>query len=582
MPISIRRIGLATAATSLALGACIATAGTANADASFDFTRIEGDNRYLTSVKAAKEFGTAETVIIASGETGRYADALTANYLAGVKGAPVLLTRQNETPEEVKQALKDLGAKTVYIVGGADVVSQSQQDSLDDAYTVRRLAGDNRYETAAAVIGEGDKASTDTALLATGVKFPDALGAGPVSFAEKMPLAITRQDDAPDEVVKALDIAGIKKVLVLGGEDVVGKAVVAELEAKGITVVKRFAGKDRAETSAMLAEYALTTFGFSATAVNVASGYNKGGGVDALSGAPLTGKQERALLITRSETTPGDGVLAFLDNHAATLTQGIIFGGEAALTKSAEFAMEKAALDSGAQNVGTGEFYDTVQAAIDEAKAGDTITVFGAQNAGFTVNKSDLTIKGEDGAKLTSAVVIRAVDGVNVSGFAVTPSDVGQQVAGFYLDNAEGVVITGNSVLGDGSDTGAGVINASGGEKEAATIAGNTFRDLRQGVYANPSADFKIDSNVFRGNLAGSANDVASVITNNEFINNGEGIGLGGAGSTITGNEFINNAPHVADWTADKSYDLPKIIQDNTFDEPVKVNDTDTAIVDQS
>jgi hypothetical protein len=82
--------------------------------------------------------------------------------------------------------------------------------------------------------------------------------------------------------------------------------------------------------------------------------------------------------------------------------------------------------------------------------------------------------------------------------------------------------------------------------------------------------------------MAGSANDVASVITNNEFINNDEGIGLGGPGATITGNEFTNNAPHVADWTADKSYDLPKIIQDNTFDEPVKVNETDTAIVDQS
>ena len=585
MPTNIRRFGLAAAATSLALGTCVVTAGTANADASFDFTRIEGANRYLTSVNAAEAFGKADTVILASGESGRYPDALTANYLAGIKGAPVLLTRKDQTPEEVKKAISDAGAKTIIIVGGEDVVSKAQEDSLKGTYAVKRLAGDNRYATAAAVIAEGDTAPVSTALLATGRNFPDALGAGPVAFAEKMPLAITDTDDAPDNVVQALRDAGINKVLVLGGKTAVSEAVVNELKAKGISVEKRFDGADRAETSTLLAQHAVDNFGFSKTAVNVASGYNNGGGADALSGAPLTGKAERALLITRSNTTAGDSIVAYLKKHAATLTEGVIFGGDAALAKSVEYSLEKVVLGSGAQNTKTGELYDTVQAAVDEAQTGDTVTVFGADNAGFTVAKP-ITVVGEEGAKLTGGVTIRGVDGVTIADLTITPSNQGGEIAGVYLDNAEGVTIKDNVIAGTGKASGArGVINAVGGEKEIATISGNSISAVTTGVFSNPSAEFTVTGNEFRQNAAGVGTDEKAVIKNNRFVNNDEGIGLGAAGSTVEGNYFANQVDHhVKDWTtapADK-YDLAAMIQANTFDEPVVVNETNRTIVDQS
>jgi hypothetical protein len=43
---------------------------------------------------------------------------------------------------------------------------------------------------------------------------------------------------------------------------------------------------------------------------------------------------------------------------------------------------------------------------------------------------------------------------------------------------------------------------------------------------------------VFRNNTAGSANDTASTITNNRFLNNDEGVGLSAPDSTVTGNSF--------------------------------------------
>ena len=578
-----RRAGLAALATSLVIGGTVAGAGTAHAQADFDFERLAGDNRYATSAEAAERFGSTNTVVLASGEDGRYPDALAASYLAGLRDAPVLLTRKDVTPDVVKKAIADSGAQNIVIVGGESAVSKTQEDELAQDYSVKRLAGDDRYGTATEIINEGGDAGTDTALLATGSNFPDALGGGPVAFAEQMPLAITKVDDMPDDVLEAIKAAGITKVLVLGGQGAVSDAVVEELKKADITVEKRFAGADRAQTSTMVARYAIDTFGFDRTAVNVASGYVGGAGADALGGTALTGQQKRALLITKSDDTAGTAILGFLDDFSDTLKEGVIFGGASALTQELELAMEKTVLGSGAQ-IGN-ELYDTPQEALDAAKTGDTVTLFGPENEGFAVKTGGVTVEGEDGAAVKGQIQVAGVDDVTIKGLQISPSTVGGTNAGVYLDNARDITITDNVFVGTGTEeaSGAGIINSSGGTKETAEITGNTFRDLRQGVFANDSAEFVIDDNLFRDNFVASANDAASTITNNRIIASGfEGIGLGAPGSKVTGNSF---APHendyVHDYTAEKTYDLPQMITDNTFENEVEVNEADTAIVDK-
>jgi len=93
----------------------------------------------------------------------------------------------------------------------------------------------------------------------------------------------------------------------------------------------------------MLADYMITSQGFSTTAVNVASGYAFGGGADALGAAALSGKENRPTLITDSVTTVGPGVTAFLLAHANTLITGHIFGGTGAVSAGAEAVMTTAA-----------------------------------------------------------------------------------------------------------------------------------------------------------------------------------------------------------------------------------------------
>ena len=129
----------------------------------------------------------------------------------------------------------------------------------------------------------------------------------------------------------ALQSAGTTRVIILGGPTVVTHKVVDALAAGGISVLTRLAGVDRAATSALLAEYEISV-GFVNTDVNVASGYAVGGGVDALGGGALSGRQGRPLLITNSNAQAGAGVEAFLTGHATTLVGGAVFGGTGAVS----------------------------------------------------------------------------------------------------------------------------------------------------------------------------------------------------------------------------------------------------------
>src|ERR1035437_957331 len=330
----LRRVGIVGLST---LVATTMMSGVASANSTFAFTRIAGVDRWATSVATAQQFGASTDVILANGENGHYADALTANYLAGAKHAPVLLTQAAATPANIAAQITASGATHVWIVGGTTVVSAAQEATLASTYTVTRLGGADRYATAAQVMG-AVTATGHMALLARGDNFPDAIAGGALSYAKGMPLAITQSTTLTPSTLAALQSAGITSVLVLGGTDAISQGVVDSLAANGITVAHRFAGADRAETSSLLADYEISQ-GFSATAVNVASGYVNGGGADALGGSALSGQENRPLLITDSNIVAGAAVDAFLVNHAPTLASGFIFGGLFAISQALQDSM---------------------------------------------------------------------------------------------------------------------------------------------------------------------------------------------------------------------------------------------------
>ncbi|MEM5016994.1 cell wall-binding repeat-containing protein [Metabacillus indicus] len=137
--------------------------------------RIAGNDRYETSVKVAKEVGVIEGIVVASGEN--YPDALSIAPVAGIIGAPILLTRSADLPGVVKTYVKTAGADFSIVAGGSAVVSAKATETLPD---MLRLGGSNRYSTNTQIVDfavEAEIYDMDYPFIATGANFPDALSA---------------------------------------------------------------------------------------------------------------------------------------------------------------------------------------------------------------------------------------------------------------------------------------------------------------------------------------------------------------------------------------------------------------------
>lgn len=330
------------AATALTLGLTAAGLGGSSASATQTATiePLAGVDRYGTAQALANEtFDQATTVFVASGVT--FPDALAASGLAGSRVGPILLVEPDSIPLATQTALAELGAENVVILGGTAAVGQSVEDELAADYAVSRVAGDDRYSTAVAIaeaidagLGIGAFESERAAFLARGDDFADVLSTGAMSYYASVPVLLTPTASLSPATSAALDDLAIQTVIVAGGTDAVSEAVVAEIEAKGISV-QRLAGANRQETSAVMAEFGVQEFGLLASHANIARG---DAFPDALAGGAHAGDLEMSPILLTAGDSLGAPAQAWLESHCSTLTTLHVFGGTEAVppTVSAE------------------------------------------------------------------------------------------------------------------------------------------------------------------------------------------------------------------------------------------------------
>jgi len=190
-------------------------------------TRLSGADRYATAATIAGEFDGADVVYIATGQ--EFADALAGAARAGALDAPVLLVRTDHLPNATAAALTALTPSEIRVLGGEDAVSADVATALGDYGTVTRIAGDNRYETAVQITS--DYPSAATVYLASGQQWPDALAGGALAGATDQPLLLTKVDKIPAVVGPELQRLAPPRVVLLGGESVVGAEIVDALHA---------------------------------------------------------------------------------------------------------------------------------------------------------------------------------------------------------------------------------------------------------------------------------------------------------------------------------------------------------------
>lgn len=339
----------------LAIGLLLPNYTLAAEDTEVSVQRIGGKNRYETAQLIADRLGSNfEKIIIATGEN--YPDALAGSLLTESK-YPILLTHKNEVSDAVKEMAHE--AKEVIVLGGTNTITSEVEKQLADEDTkVTRIAGKNRYETAAMIAATSQ---TQERILVSGVNYPDAIVGAGLSLQTEVPILLTAPNRLTQETASAMQSHGIKGLTILGGSKAISEDVQAEA-AKHLSTLERIAGADRYATSIEVARrYSAPKTMILATGEDFP---------DALTSAPLSGMLDAPILLVRGNELSPD-LKDFLHDNRMNLEEVIIVGGEASVSNTLEESV-RTYLQATSRTVSASRLHEMIKA--------DTVKVIDLRN----------------------------------------------------------------------------------------------------------------------------------------------------------------------------------------------------------
>ncbi|MBQ9021665.1 MAG: cell wall-binding repeat-containing protein, partial [Eggerthellaceae bacterium] len=242
--------------------------------------------------KAGKGDFASEAVILATNKG--YKDALAASSLAGILAAPVVLTTPDTLAAKAKQAIKESGAKTIYIVGGPKAVSNKVEKQIKSmGKDVERIYGNNAAETSVQiamvvnyVLEQLKVEPKGDCIIATQASFKDALSIAPYSYTYGVPIYLTdgKGKSVSDLALREMRAGKHKRAIIVGGTKAVSSNVEKQLKDNGLKVVRLW-GQNAYQTSNEIAKWEINN-GMVVDYVGAATAKNF---KDALSGAAYCG-----------------------------------------------------------------------------------------------------------------------------------------------------------------------------------------------------------------------------------------------------------------------------------------------------
>lgn len=253
---------------------------------------------------------------------------------------------------------------------------------------VQRWAGSDRYAASATISRFGLPENSGKVFLASGEIFTDALSGAGVAGAAKSPLLLTQRDRLRSSVSQELDRRFSFASTVLGGPASISADLASILI--GFGPVTRLSGADRYETSAAISQ---KSFAPGVDLAYVASGVVF---PDALSGAPVAGKQKAPMLLTKTDSLP-PSIAAELKRLRPKGV--VILGGTASVTAAVEAQLAAASGAPVSRLAGADRY--AVSALVSQRNfAAGADTVFVASGAIYTDALSGAPVAAAKGSPL--------------------------------------------------------------------------------------------------------------------------------------------------------------------------------------
>ncbi len=314
-----------------------------------DWVRLEGTGRIETGASIVEEGfdSTGGTVIVTT--AWNFPDALCASGLAGAldedgSGVPVILVGDTRVDDCVVKQLGRLKPSKVIIVGGEAAVSSELEWRIAGlaGCPAERIAGNDRYDTSNKIYEYGKEHGTwsNTAIVATGMNYADALSASPYAYASKSPiLLVDGSGTLPTEASQIVQGSSFENVLIAGGNSVVSQEVETVAQIGSGKLVQRLSGDQRDDTSIQIAKWAtgvMTSAAFKPSAtlsydkMAIATAWNY---PDALAGASMCGKNKAvAMLMVDNEDGAEKLADEVMSSEKAGVNTAYILGGTGAIS----------------------------------------------------------------------------------------------------------------------------------------------------------------------------------------------------------------------------------------------------------
>ena len=289
-----------------------------------ELQRLAGPDRFATAAAvSAARFGSGSAHVWLATGAG-YADALSTGAAAGRLAGPLLLVEGCGMPSATASELSRLRPASITVVGGAAAVCEGVLDHARALTGVQpgRLAGVDRFDTAAALSRTHWATGAPVAVLASAAGFADALSGGALGASQDGPLLLSASCSLPDVTAAELARLHPANVLVMGGQGAVCDEVLAQVAGITGAQVTRVSGADRFSTAAGAAAIGWPSAGtvFLASGAGFADGLAAGAAA-AVAGAPL-------LLVPSCGTLPIEVADAL---RRLSPDQVLAVGGEAAI-----------------------------------------------------------------------------------------------------------------------------------------------------------------------------------------------------------------------------------------------------------
>jgi putative cell wall-binding protein len=286
----------------------------------------------------------------------------------------------------VRSRVRALCAGVLFAALAAPLVASAA--GATSSVSSSRISGSDRYATAAQIARTKFPDGATTAVLASGLNYPDALAGAYLAGLDAAPILLTDPNTLSPETRQAFSTLHTKNVIILGGVSAVSAAVASAIDALTSTAsggeaisVARLGGTTRYDTMQAIdttdPASSVGTFRSTPTAI-VATGLNF---ADAVAAAGLSYKEHFPVVLTDPNTLSSEATTVLTTDH---IGQVLIMGGTSAVSTADESAID-------AMGISTLDRFSGQ----DRTDTAQQLATYEVTNFGFT-NSDVVLTRGDD------------------------------------------------------------------------------------------------------------------------------------------------------------------------------------------